>query len=315
MSNLIRRPDLEAQSVSYPEYLTDRIFPFTPAPKDAGKIYYQKYHADVSAQYGRNTATVAGINTTTVASSKATYDCKEVRGRVRMSYDQIPGFSTKEAADLYMGRLAKREFYNKLEGLTATALLDNETYTDATSDPIAALDRGVSLLRDKGIGRVALVVSNSTYVALKNTQTVIDRMRNTGVAIYDLEARDISTKQMAAILRTDEVLVGKDNVWTAGVTNKGRGALVILPDEYTEPVEQVQLGRTIYFEFDGLDSKFVMESFHGDIDDAEYIDAKGLVDQIVLNPELMATYQLVSATAEDSSSEAEESTSEASASN
>lgn len=303
MSNFVRRPELEAQAVSYPDYLIGKIFPFTPAPASAGKLYYQKWHADFAAQYDRSTAALEEISSTVVGASLAVYLCKEVRGRVCMSYDQLPGYSTKEGADMYMGRLAKRAFYNKLEALAALALLDNAaSVTDATADPIAALDRGVSSLRDKGIGRVALVCSNSTYVALKNNQTVIDRMRNTGVAVYDLEPRDISTRQMAAILRTDEVLVGKDEIWTAGLTNKGRAALVILPDEYAEPVEQVQLGRTVFFEFDGEDSKFVMESFHWDEKDAEVIDAKGLVDLHILNPELAATYQVVSAAADTSSS-------------
>ena len=303
MSNIIRRPDLEAQAVSYPDYLIGRIFPFTPAPQSAGKLYYQKYHADFTAQYSRSTAALGDISNTVVGANLAVYLCKELRGRVCMSYDQIPGYSTKEAADMYMGRLAKRAFYNKLEGLAAGALLDNAAdVTDATADPIGTLDKGVSTLRDKGIGRVALVCSNSTYVDLKQNATVIDRMRNTGVAVYDLEPRDISTKQMAAILRVDEVLVGKDEVWQAGVTNKGRGALVILPDEYAEPVEQVQLGRTVFFEFDGADSKFVMESFHWDEKDAEVIDAKGLIDLHILNPELAATYQVVTAAADSSSS-------------
>lgn len=302
MSNLIRRPDLEAQAVSYPEYLVDKIFPYTPVPTDAGKMYFQKYHSDVSAQYERNTASLSGITSTAVASALAVYVCKEVRARIQMSYDQIPGFRDKEGADFYMGRLAKRAFYNKIEALAAGTLLDNaSTVTDATADPIGTLDKGVSLLRDKGLGRVALVVSNSTFVAMKGLQTVIDRMRNTGVAVYDLEARDISTRQMAAILRVDEVLVGKDDIWTAGLTHKGRGALVILPDEYTEPLEQVQLGRTIYQEFDGPDSHFVMESFHNDVADAEAVDAKGLVALTVLNPELAATYALVSEAADSSS--------------
>ena len=301
MSNIVRRPDLEAQAVSYPEYLVDRIFPYTPVPTDAGKLYYQKYHSDVAAQYSRSTAALADISSTTVASALCVYVCKEVRARIQASYDQIPGFRDKEGCDFYMGRLAKRAFYNKIESLAAAAVLDTPAATDATSDPIAALDKGVSALRDKGIGRVALVVSNATYVALKNVQTVIDRMRNTGVAVYDLEARDISTRQMAAILRVDEVLVGKDEIWTAGISNKGRGALVILPDEYAEPVEQVQLGRTIYQEFDGPDSKFVMESFHNDLADSECVDAKGLVDLHVLNSELMACYTLVSGSDESSS--------------
>ena len=108
MSNKIRRPDLEAAPVKYPDYIGPKIFPFLGKAQQGGTMYYQKYQADVAAQYGRNTAALAEISATVMAAHTTTFACQEVRGRFMMSYDQVRGYASVDRADLAMGRVSKR---------------------------------------------------------------------------------------------------------------------------------------------------------------------------------------------------------------
>lgn len=299
-----RRPDLEAQAVSLPPYLVDKVLPYLPKMQEAGRLYYQTWKEDVAAQSGRDTAGLSSITAHTIAAADKTFSCSEVYARIRMSYDQIRGYGSKELADLAMGRMAKRSFYNQLETSCASALLDVVTPIDGVTDPVAALDTATVALRDKGIGRIALVTSNFNFVRLKNDPTVKARMIATGVATYGLEPRYITAEQMAAILGVDEVLIGRDDLWHSGINAEDRGnvALVILPNENEDPAEAVQLGRTIFFAWDSVAEHFIMESWEDPFVDANVVDAKGLVDMQILNAALMSTVQIFSAAASSSAS-------------
>lgn len=289
---IIRRPDLEAQDVSYPDYVGTKVYPFLGKPQIAGKLYFQRYKADITAQYARNHGALAAITDNVIAANDTTFACEELRARVSMGYAQRMGYFDDEHADLAAGRMAKRAYFDKIEALTATNLFNATGAIDGTTDPVATIDAQVSVLRDCGIGRVALVGANRSLVGLKGNATIADRMKSTGVATYDLkEIRGIGWAQLGAACGVDEVLPMADRLVTG--TAADYLALVVLPDEYEDPAESIQLGRVVYYMFtDSEDDRFVMESWVNAVVDANVVDAKGLVQLIEFNPELRKTIQI-----------------------
>jgi hypothetical protein len=254
-------------------------------------VYYQKYKADPVAQYNRDTATLADITNNVVAANSDTFSCKELRSRISMSYSQIRGYKDKEYADLAMGRLAKRAWFDKAEALVANALLNPATApVDGTADIVSTLDAEITKIRDLGIGEVALVMSNHNKVALKSNPTIIERMKATGVPTGTLlDVRNVQDAQLAACLGADWIFTGKDSIWYSGLTgaDKDNIAIIVHSSEEIDPAERVVLGRLIYFEFEDSEAdKFVMESWHNNLLDAEVVDAKGLVDLKLFNKEL-----------------------------
>ena len=89
MGEIIRRPDLEAAAVSYPDYIADRVFPFFARPQIAGTMYYQPRIADKSAQYNRDTAALGDITDNVIAAASTTFACVEVRSRIPMIFRWI----------------------------------------------------------------------------------------------------------------------------------------------------------------------------------------------------------------------------------
>lgn len=307
MNEIIRRPDLEAASVSYPEYQCGKIYPFWGKPQIAGRAYYQDYHADLTAQTGRDHGALADITNNIVTAADTTYSCSELRSRVSMGYAQRMGFYDDEHADLYMARLAKRSWYNKLEQMTAAKIFNATGATDGTADPVAAIDTAVGVLRDLGIGKIGLAGANKNLIQLKNNATIADRMKGTGLAgIYGLEdIRGIGWAQLGAAVGVDEVLPMADHIAYAGVQGAAKDcvAVVVLPDEYVDPSERVMLGNILYFMFqDSTDDKFVIEQFVNPINDSVCLDAKGLNTLIEWNPELRKTIRIFNNNDDSSSS-------------
>lgn len=295
----VRRPDLEDVPVSYPGYLVDTIMPYLEKPQQAGTMYYQKYKADVAAQYNRTTATLATITSTTFAANSITFACKEVLARIKMGYDQIRGYASQDHAELAMGRMAKRAFYNKIEQLTADTFLKVESPTDVSSDLIAGIETSAASLADKGKGPVALVLSFANFAAIRKNAAVNDRMKNTGVVVgAGGDPRAITAEQLAVVLGVSKVLVGTDDIWKAGVitsqkTYEKNAALVVLPDQAVDPAEEVQVGRTVYFGYDSTDRHYTITQFWDDNAIADVVDALGQVDLKILNTELAKTIKVV----------------------
>lgn len=295
MADVIRRADLEAMEVSFPDYQLDKLMPFWDKAQIAGNYYFQRYKSDVEAQYDRDHADLDTIYSNTIKADSDTFACKELRARIKMGYTQFRGYGSEDGGFAAMGRLAKRAWYNSAEIAVAKAMLDVANPLAVGDNLVAEIEKGVTELRDKGIGRIGLVLSNHNLVALKSNTIIKERMVYTGVAINGLEPRAIAPNQIAAILGVDEVIVGKDDLWFAGLDAADRNnvALVVLPEEGIDPAEAVQFGRTIYFQWaDSEADKFVMESFHDAYVDAEVVDAKGLIDVKVFNPELIKVYDI-----------------------
>lgn len=305
MANKIRRPDLEAAPVKFPDYIGTKLFPFLGKAQQGGTMYYQTLKDDVAAQYDRNTASLASINSTTMAAATTTFACKEVRGRFKMSYDQVRGYADVDHADLAMGRRAKRSFYNKLEILAAKAALEDASAVDATSDIVAVLENQAMALQDLAKGDVSLAISARTFAQMKKNEAIKDRMKNTGVYLgQGGDPRFVTEEQIAAIIGVRRVYVGADDLWRLGVgaAYRGNGVLFVEADENEDPAETCQLGRTIFFEWDNAVRHFVMESWEDDDLDARVVDAKGQVDLKVLNGGLKKTVQILAADESDSES-------------
>lgn len=293
---IVRRPDLEAAQVSYPDYIGTKVFPWLGRPQVAGSLYVQLVKDDISVQSGRNTANLADINQNVIAGNSVNFNFVEKRARVAMGYTERIAYSDNEHADLAQGRLAKRAYFNAIDQACAEKVLKAAGATDGTADPVATIDTNVSLLRDLGIGRVALVIANHNKVALKNNEVIRDRMKSTGVGVYSLEdIRNLGDLQLAAALGVDEILTGKDAIWYAGVAgaSKDCAALVVLPEEYTEPSEEIQYGRLLYFMYtDSADDRFCMESWVNPVNDSFVVDCKGLIEIKEINPELKKTIRI-----------------------
>lgn len=304
---IIRRPDLEAQEVSFPEYVGTKVYPFLGKPQIAGKLYYQKYKSDIAAQYNRDHAALANITDNVITANDESFACVELRARVSMGYAQRMGYYDNEHADLAAGRLAKRAFFNKIEALCAANLFESTGAINGVADPVTAIDTNVALLRDCGIGRVALVIANKNKVALKANATIVERMKSTGLGVYDLkEIRNVGDMNLAAALGVDEVLTMKDAIGYAGMSGADKDccALVVLPDEYEDCAESVQLGRVVYFMFtDSADDRFVMESWVDAVHDANVVDCKGLVQLKEFNTELRKTIRIFNNNEDSSSSD------------
>mgnify|MGYP004643682183 CR=1 FL=1 len=304
------RPDLQAAEFKRPPFLTDIILPPLMKEQIAGTLYYQKVLADNDAQSGRAHAeTIGTITEHIVAASTKTFSCEEVRDRQKMSYTQVKGYADLLHAELAMARRAKRAWFNKIETATAKALLGAASpldLTGSTADIPGDIENAVAELQDKAPGKIALVLSSRNFTKLKANDSIKDRMKNTGVVVgAGGDPRMVTAEQLAAILGVDQLLIGPNDVWFAamkknptasggsdGFDYQGNAALVVLPDEATEPAEEIQLGRTIYYKWSSDGDFYVCESYHEDKVDADCVDVKGLVDSQILNADLCKTVKL-----------------------
>lgn len=295
MSDIKRRTDLEALRVKFPNYIGTQIYPWFLREQSAGVINYYKLSDDFNVQKGRDTAAVGSINTgMTLAGSHMSYQCGEARARARMSYTEIKSYKSQAKADVALGKKSKRAWFNDHEQAVADILM-KKSGTDVKADPVTGIDTAVADLVDLAAGPVALCLSRYNFVKLKKNATIIDRMKMTGIAINaGGDPRSITAEQMAIIFGVDKVLIGPDKQWFKGVGSSynGNAALVVLPDEYVEPDEEPQLGRTVSFDYNSDTSYFVMESFHDNLTDADYVDAKGLYVIKTFNSELAKTLTL-----------------------
>lgn len=299
------RPDLQSAEFARPEFLTDIIAPPLVRDQSAGTLYYQSVKKDVKAQTGRaNAATIGEITENILAAATKTFSCAEIRSRQKMSYTQVKGYADLLHAELAMARIAKRAWYDQIEISTAKAMLGAANHVDlsASDDILGSIEDVAASLQDKAPGKVALVISSRNFTRLKANEGVKDRMKNTGVVLgAGGDPRNVTTEQLAAILGVDKVLVGRNDCWHIAMTAEGLGteqdfsgnaALVVLPSETVEPVEEIQFARTLFFKWSNDGDFYVCESFHDDKMDTDCVDVKGLVDIQILNPELCVAFKL-----------------------
>lgn len=301
-----RRPDLEAIPVQFPELIGQFILPWYERPNAVNYLYYQPWNADVAAQTGRDTAAIATINANTVTNAKIAFNCGEVIGRDRMSYDQVDSYGGVEGADIALARKAIRSFFNNVEIAAAKLVLEDDNALDVTTDIVAAIEDEVSELQDLEDGDVCLAISSTIFTQLKKDPVVKDRMKNTGIlAGVGGDPRKVTAEQLASILGVSRVRVGANKQWRRGVgaAYRGNGVLYIEPHEEVEPVEEVQLGRTIFQKWDGGSNKYTIGTFFEPKERAHYADCVGKIDVKLLNANLKTTVKIFESDESDSESE------------
>lgn len=302
-----RRPDLESIPVQFPELIGQHLYPWYERPNAAGELYYQPYNADVSAQTGRNTATVASIDVNTIANAKVAFSCSEVIGRDRMSYDQIDSYGGVEGADIALARKAVRSFCDNVETAIAKLALEDASAVDATSDIVATIEDQVSELQDVADGDVCLAISSYNFTQLKKDSVIKDRMKNTGVLLgAGGDPRKVTAEQIAAILGVSRVYVGANKQWRRGVSSAYRGncCLFVEPNENVEPVEEVQLGRTVYQAWDSAVRRYVIGTFFNPVERAHYADCLGKLAIKTLNSNLKKAIAIFEPSSDSSDSSA-----------
>ena len=298
-----RRPDLEAIPIQFPELIGHHLYPWYERPNAVNYLYYQPWNADVAAQTGRDTAAVATINANTIANAKLAFNCGEVLGRDRMSYDQIDSYGGVEGADIALARKAVRSFCDNVETAIAILALKDDSAVDVTTDIVAAIEDEVSELQDLADGDVCLAISSYNFTQLKKDPVIKDRMKNTGVLLgAGGDPRKVTAEQIAAILGVSRVYVGKNSQWRRGVpaAYRGNACLFVEAHENVEPVEEVQLGRTIYQSWDGAVNKYIIGTFFDPKERAHYADCVGKIDIKTFNANLKTTLQLFAADESDS---------------
>lgn len=301
-----RRPDLEAIPVQFPELIGQHLYPWYERPNAVNYLYYQPLNDDVAAQTGRDTAAVATINANTIANAKLSFSCGEIIGRDRMSYDQVDSYGGVEGADIALARKAVRSFSDKVEIMIAKLALEDNSAVDVTTDIVAAIENEVSELQDLADGDVCLAISSYNFTQLKKNADIKDRMKNTGVLLgAGGDPRKVTAEQIAAILGVSRVYVGANKQWRRGVSAayRGNACLFVEPRENIEPVEEVQLGRTIFQAWDGAVNRYIIGTFFDPKERAHYADCIGKIDVKTLNADLKTTLQLFTPDESDSDSD------------
>lgn len=294
-----RRPDLEALPVAQrPGFITDMIFPMLPRAMRQGTLYFQDIQSDVSAQTGR----VAGTAPTTnlIADAQTTYNLEndEFIDREEIPDGDIAGLGGLDAAQQVGARRGKRAVGNAVEDLTAANILANGSvsYTDIGSSYVGAVADAYDTLQDyPGDGLVVLVTSSKLFNLVKRYTDVIDRMKYTGVIPASANVvRNLSAEQLAIALGVDGVLIGNNTQWySQSVTYQDRQALVKIPmDKMTDPIEDVQVGRTAWFSATGsvpaAPELYECHTWYSEEQLSEMVDVRAYAEQHVLNVELIA---------------------------
>ena len=301
-----RRPDLEAIPVQFPELIGQHLYPWYERPNQVNYLYYQPWNDDVAAQTGRNTAAIGTINANTITNAKVAFNCGEIIGRDRMSYDQVDSYGGVEGADIALARKAIRSFFDNLETAIAKLALEDANPLDVTTDIVAAIEDEVSELQDLADGDVCLAISSKNFTQLKKDNVVKDRMKNTGVLLgAGGDPRKVTAEQLAAVLGVSRIYVGANKQWRRGVgaAHRGNACLFVEPHENVEPVEEVQLGRTIFQTWDGGSGKYVIGTFFEPKERAHYADCVGKIDIKTLNANLKTTLKLFEPDDSDSESD------------
>ena len=295
MDTRTRRPDLERLPYKAPNYLTPQIFPFLPRAMKQGVLYYADIQTETAAETGRSGGTAPTAVNLSDAHTTYDLDTDEFIKRMGIPDAEIPGFGGLDAAQQVAARKGKRSVGLAIEDLTVANVLANAsvTYVDILNSLIGAVDLGRDTLMDRADGQIAFVCSSRIFNRIKRYDTIIDRMKFTGVMASGIrDVRSISAAQLAAALNVDAILVGPNSEWYDDDADyQDRAALMVLPDPSAEPIEELQAGRTVWFSADGIavsaDTMFEIHSYYSDNLLSEQVDVRAYAEQHMLNTELI----------------------------
>lgn len=291
-----RRPDLEALEYTKPGLLTGKIFPMIPRAKQIGTLYYQDLQSATTAEDDRTAGTAPSSNL--LADAKVSFDLEadELIDRQEIPDSEIDGLGGLDAAQQVAARRGKRSVGNAIEGLTVANVLgsDDVSYTDIGSSLITACNDGFDDLADRaGQGDIVLVISSKLFSLVKKYDEVVERMKMTGVLPASVrDVRGISRQQLAAALGVDDVLVGNNTQWySEDAAYQDRAALVKIPNPALDPIEDAQVGRTVWYSTTGVDPAeedlFEIHTWFSNSQLSEMVDVRAYAEQKQLNSELI----------------------------
>jgi hypothetical protein len=312
-----RRVDLENAPFSAPEFIAGKVLPVFTVSQPAGKLYFDDYGADTSAQVNRTSSTAITANWNDAASTN--YACVCLESRQLTEFKQATMRGGKDACDARNARKGKRSIMNQIEDSVADALFGGDM-TEVNAETLAlpltqAIAYCKGLVADKASGQIAIVASESLIEAMKQDYTVKDRMKYTGVVTQSAkDVRSVSLESLAAIFGVDQVLAGKNAYWATPVDGDDvsygvKLAVMVLPDGSIDPDEDVQAGRLVVQDGFGEngDQPFKVSSFDADQLKGHVVDVEAYAHALILNPEavvvLVDTDEIIVEEETESSSE------------
>ncbi len=280
-----RRTDLEAIPFKNPGFIGGSIFPNFETKQKTGTLYFDDIVADAAAQTDRTLGTAPAA--VRIDSASTSYTCAEKIKRYKIDESEILLRGGLDAAQAKMARKGKRSVAGAIENLAVAATfgdIANIAHADILASFLMALDTGKEAVEDYADGKLALFGAQKIISRLKRYDEIVERMKFTGVLAGGVrDVRSISDEQLAAALNVDVILSGPSSEWLgAASAYDGYLGLCILPNPQVDPDEEVQFGRTMIYDDDGL---FKVETFYSDDLKSEVCDVQSWVNLIALNKE------------------------------
>lgn len=286
-----KRPDLSAQEYKRPGMIGEILFPMLPRAVKQGVLYYQDIIADGTAQHTRSLGTAPTATLLTDAKTSFNLEGDEYIDRRKIDDSTITGCGGLATAQEIMARVAMRTVMNAHEAAVVAATFGTITAVDIGSSFLAALQIARESIQDYGApGQIALFGAQRMIDRLKRYNEVVERMTFPNVFAGDpRDVRAISDQTLAATIGVDRVLSGPNDTtygWLgASSTYDGYLGLCILPTETVDPLEELQLGRTVSLS-NGTDSFMEVSTYHSDDLKSEVLDAQAWIELHTLNVEL-----------------------------
>lgn len=269
-----KRPDLAAVDAN-PGFLYVGLdlAPAFAVQGKSGTVYYQTVDADVAAQTGRNPG--AAPNVTLLANQSTTFAAAEAIDRTAIPDDDVDLVAGDLArAQIKAAKKGKRAILRAQEDAIITALtaLCTEAHgnkADILGSFRIALDTGLDFIH-RVPGKTVLACGWTTYRRLTRFAEITGMLLRMGV-ITEAQRGQIWTVAapiLAAAIGVDEVLIGDDDHWTAGMA-----LLAKRPNPAMDPNEEPQIARTItYWPRSG--QPFECESYLDDHLKTEVVDTR-----------------------------------------
>ena len=278
------RPDLAAQDFKKPNYIGHIFMPPFSVQEKVGDFSYRNITADSTAQTGRSNAAAPTIQT--IDSSSTSFTCIETIDRINADTAEVLLHGGLANWQELAARVGKRNVLLVLEKLIAAQVLAgaSSTVADILNDFIGAVETAYESVADYANGQIALVGSRRVLRRVTKYAEVIARMLNTGVILSSVkDVRNISNEQLAGVCGVDLVIEGPLDAWyTASATYQDHLAVIAIPDPTAHPLEEVQFGRSVTYDQDGI---FEVSTYLDDNLRAETVDVASWQVLVNLNPE------------------------------
>lgn len=271
-------------------FIGDLVFPPLKRAALNGTLYYQAYADFDTATTGRASGgTVTGLQ---VSNSNTTFSNAEVLARIQTDEKEIELLGGPDAAEKVLALRGHRSLFKNIEAKQVAQVgfgSASDIHT-AIYDGIVAAVAAMKPKLQGHVGRLALVGGSTAFNVLRNETTVKDRMKAIGAPV-DSMTRQITMSALAEVFQVRECHEGIDGFWpTYGV------ALAYLPDPNEDPTVSAQLGRTIFYDFDGQGGLVKCEEGYDPAKRSNYLDFTSYLQVLPLNTDFITALRIVAST-------------------